>query len=146
MEELHEGSERIVYPLLEPDERDRVDSVFEEFFASVDDVSPALVHGDLGPDHILCSTSAVTGVIDWSDATVGDPAIDFGWVLHSTPPTFVEGIHAGYEQGGRSLEPLLDHSLFYHRVGALHEVLYSVEEERQDLLDRGLRGIRERLP
>jgi hypothetical protein len=27
-----------------------------------------------------------------------------------------------------------------------HEVLYGVEQKREDLLDRGLRGVRERLP
>ena len=36
-------------------------------------------HSDLGPDHLLVDrdTGALTGIIDWTDATLGDPARDF---------------------------------------------------------------------
>jgi aminoglycoside phosphotransferase (APT) family kinase protein len=142
LEELREDSERMVYPLLEPDERTRADRVFEEYFAAVDNVSPALVHGDLGPDHILCSTGGVTGVIDWSDATVGDPAIDFGWLLHSTPATFTDALVSTYGSG----DSVYQRSLFYFRVSHLHEVLHGVQHEDGALLERGLRVFRERLP
>ncbi|HEY2803519.1 MAG TPA: hypothetical protein VGJ67_06330, partial [Actinomycetota bacterium] len=53
---------------------------------------------------------------------------------------------AGYARGGRSVEPLLDRSLFYHRVGPWHEVLYGVDQRLGQLVERGLRGVRERLP
>ncbi|MFC3041717.1 macrolide 2'-phosphotransferase [Virgibacillus xinjiangensis] len=40
--------------------------------------STALVHGDLHPGHILIDhTSRVTGLIDWTEARVDDPATDF---------------------------------------------------------------------
>lgn len=38
----------------------------------------ALVHGDLHPGHILVSENGkVTGLLDWTEAEVADPAIDF---------------------------------------------------------------------
>jgi aminoglycoside phosphotransferase (APT) family kinase protein len=38
-----------------------------------------LVHGDLVDEHILLNEAGcVSGVIDWSDASIGDPSIDFG--------------------------------------------------------------------
>ncbi|QNR68100.1 macrolide 2'-phosphotransferase [Paenibacillus peoriae] len=38
----------------------------------------ALVHGDLHPGHILVSSNTeVTGMLDWTEAEVADPAIDF---------------------------------------------------------------------
>jgi aminoglycoside 2''-phosphotransferase len=49
-----------------------------------------LLHNDLCPDHILCdpTTGRLTGIIDWTDAALGDPALDFagmaawwGWSL-----------------------------------------------------------------
>jgi aminoglycoside 2''-phosphotransferase len=37
---------------------------------------PALLHGDLSPDHILDDATAdrLTGIIDFGDACLGDPA------------------------------------------------------------------------
>jgi aminoglycoside phosphotransferase (APT) family kinase protein len=34
-----------------------------------------LVHGDVGPAHILLLDGVVSGIIDWSDAHIGDPAM-----------------------------------------------------------------------
>jgi len=142
-EELRERSAREVYPLLEPDERTRADRVFEEYFSSVDDISPALVHGDLGPDHVLCSTDTVTGVIDWSDATIGDPAIDLAWPTHATPREFAEALLEAY--GPDSAGPS-ERSPYYYRVAHLHEVLHALDHNDAALLEHGLRAFRERLP
>jgi aminoglycoside phosphotransferase (APT) family kinase protein len=142
-EELRERSAREVYPLLEPDERTRADRVFEEYFSSVDDISPALVHGDLGPDHVLCSTHTVTGVIDWSDATIGDPAIDLAWPTHATPREFAEALLEAY--GPDSAGPS-ERSPYYYRVAHLHEVLHALDHDDAALLEHGLRAFRERLP
>jgi aminoglycoside phosphotransferase (APT) family kinase protein len=142
-EELRERSERDVYPLLEPDERARADRVFEEYFAAVGDVSPALVHGDLGPDHVLCSADMITGVIDWSDASVGDPAIDLAWPTLATPREFAESLLDAY--GPDSAEPS-ERSPYYYRVAHLHEVLHALDHDDGSLLESGLRAFRERLP
>lgn len=41
--------------------------------------TPAIVHADLNPDHVLIdpATGEVTGIIDFGDVCIGDPAIDF---------------------------------------------------------------------
>lgn len=43
----------------------------------------ALLHADLGGEHVLVDPASgrVTGVIDWADAIVGDPAIDYAGLL-----------------------------------------------------------------
>ena len=45
----------------------------------------ALIHGDLHPGHLLVDQEGrVTGIIDWTEAEVNDPAIDFVfayWIL-----------------------------------------------------------------
>lgn len=38
--------------------------------------TPALVHGDLGLEHVLIDAPTITGVIDWEYALVGDPLQD----------------------------------------------------------------------
>lgn len=40
---------------------------------------PRLAHNDLTDDHILVSDGRISGIIDFTDAAFGDPAIDFAW-------------------------------------------------------------------
>jgi aminoglycoside phosphotransferase (APT) family kinase protein len=46
--------------------------------------APVLVHGDVGQGHVLLADDTVSGVIDWSDAHVGDPALDLAWLIHGS--------------------------------------------------------------
>jgi aminoglycoside phosphotransferase (APT) family kinase protein len=39
---------------------------------------PVLCHGDLHPLNILSEEGRLTGVVDWSQLTIADPAFDFG--------------------------------------------------------------------
>ena len=45
--------------------------------------SGRLLHGDFHPRHVYASDERITGIIDWGDATSGDPVYDLGRVLHS---------------------------------------------------------------
>jgi macrolide phosphotransferase len=71
----------------------------------------ALVHGDLHAGHILVDKeSRVTGMIDWTEASVTDPANDFV----SYHATFGEAaleklIHAYEQAGGHVWEKMFDH-------------------------------------
>jgi aminoglycoside phosphotransferase (APT) family kinase protein len=56
----------------------------------------AMTHADLGPEHILVVDDHVTGIIDWSDARVGDPALDLAWSLHGAPAGMAEGVATAY--------------------------------------------------
>jgi Ser/Thr protein kinase RdoA (MazF antagonist) len=40
-----------------------------------------LLHGDFHPRHVFAAGGAITGVIDWGDATSGDPVYDIARVL-----------------------------------------------------------------
>jgi aminoglycoside phosphotransferase (APT) family kinase protein len=43
-----------------------------------------LLHGDFHPRHVYGHDGDVAGIIDWGDATIGDPRYDLGRVLHAT--------------------------------------------------------------
>jgi aminoglycoside 2''-phosphotransferase len=44
---------------------------------------PTLLHTDLHSQHVLWTGDEVTGVIDWGDARIGDPAREFvQWAAH----------------------------------------------------------------
>ncbi len=54
---------------------------FHEVFEKLEPGVPRLVHDDISDDHILIDTvrGRLAGLIDFSDASFGDAAIDFGW-------------------------------------------------------------------
>lgn len=66
----------------------------------------ALVHGDLHVGHILVDTqSRVSGLIDWTEAEVGDPAIDFVPYLATFGEQALSTLLTGYEQAGGKVWP-----------------------------------------
>lgn len=42
-----------------------------------------LLHGDFHTRHVYAEGGRITGIIDWGDASSGDPLYDFGRILHS---------------------------------------------------------------
>ena len=100
-----------------------------------------LVHGDLGPVHLLVLDGRVNGLIDWSDMVVGDPALDFAWTLHGTPAVFADALAATY---GVTPE-LRARGLLWHRLGPWFEVLGGVDFLGQEYVDSGLEGVLARL-
>lgn len=57
--------------------------------------APCFTHGDLQPDHVFVEGDRVTGVIDWSAAGPGDPALDVA-VLTLGHPEHLPRVVAGY--------------------------------------------------
>jgi aminoglycoside phosphotransferase (APT) family kinase protein len=145
--ELLERCEAEAMPLLAESERRRARAVFGDFLSGWDSsLEPALVHADLGPAHILHRGSSISGVIDWSDARLGDPALDFAWLLHGTRESFGEALVGAY-CGSLAVDSALSaRALFYHRLGPWHEVLFGLDHDCPELTASGVAGIRERLP
>jgi aminoglycoside phosphotransferase (APT) family kinase protein len=141
---LSEFRER-VFPLLEPDERRVAAEMFEEYLSDERSFRfrPALVHADLGPEHLLWNGERLTAVIDWSDARIGDRALDFAWLLHGPDESFAETLVRHYA-------PAVDadfrrRARFYHRLGPWHEVVYGLDGGAPEFVASGLDGVRERL-
>src|SRR6266536_359712 len=123
--ELVDRCKDAVMPLLDEPDRRQALRIFDEFLSSWEgSLQTVLIHADLGPAHILCRGASLCGVIDWSDARLGDPALDFAWLLHGTSEPFAAALLEAYA-ARRPLNPSLrSRSLFYHRLGPWHEVLY----------------------
>jgi len=77
---LYRGMRRAKLARVVPGEMVARFDAFHEAFEKVAPGVPRLAHNDLSDDHILLrETGALAGVIDFSDAAFGDPAIDFAW-------------------------------------------------------------------
>jgi aminoglycoside phosphotransferase (APT) family kinase protein len=58
--------------------------------------TPVFIHGDLQPDHVFVDDGdAVSGVIDWSDASQGDALFDLA-ILTLGHPEHLDDVVAGY--------------------------------------------------
>ena len=123
---------RVVMPLLEADERTRGQALLQEI-ETLTAFVPALVHCDLGPSHLLCRDGRLVGVIDWGDAKIGDPAIDYAWLLNGPFPAWDVD------------DELRRRARIYHRLGPWFEVEYGVRTDQPEWVRTGLAGIRSRL-
>jgi aminoglycoside phosphotransferase (APT) family kinase protein len=123
---------RVVLPLLDIDERPRRAA----FLAEVDTLSgftPALTHSDLGPSHLLVRDGRLAGVIDWGDARIGDPAIDYAWLLSA--PFLDWDVDDELRRRARVC----------HRLAPWFEAHYGVFTGQPDWVRTGLAGVRSRL-
>jgi aminoglycoside phosphotransferase (APT) family kinase protein len=124
--------ERLVIPLVDKDLRPQAKRLFSDAENLVD-FKPALLHGDLGPEHLLVRDGRLAGVLDWGDARLGDPALDYAWLLN--------GPFADWE-----VDPdLRRRARFYHRLAPWYEAHYGLFTNRPAHTERGLAGIRDRL-
>jgi hypothetical protein len=80
-------------------------------------------------------------VIDWTDAHVGDAAIDLAWALHGSGPDLAAGVAETY--GARP--DVVRRALDWHLLGPWHEVLHGTLTGQPDLVASGLAGTCARL-
>jgi len=103
--------------------------VIESFLGRTPPEEPrveAFCHNDLGAEHVLvdAETGAVTGVIDWADAAITDPARDLALVHRDLGPGVFELALAHYGEpfGDKDLE----RTVFYARCKLLEDVAYGL--------------------
>jgi macrolide phosphotransferase len=72
----------------------------------------ALVHGDLHPGHLLVDDGGrLTGILDWTEAHVGDPASDFTYVAGGFGEAALARCIARFEAaGGKTWPGLAEHA------------------------------------
>lgn len=137
---LYEEMGAQVFPLLEASAQARAAALWEDFLTSETSVAfrPALIHRDLNDDHILYdpARAAITGIIDWGDVSIGDPAMDFADPLKTYGPEFAAALFAGYQQEWDVT--FQQRMRFYIAIMPLQEVLYGLLEGDESHVRRGL--------
>jgi len=122
---------RIVLPILDADERPAGEAALAEI-ETLPGFEPAPTHCDVGPSHLLVRDGSLAGVIDWAGARVGDPALDYGWLLNGPFPDWDVD------------DELRRRARIYYRLGPWFEVEYGVRTEQPVWVESGLAGIRSR--
>ena len=110
------GEVRHVAPLLTLTEQARVAAFWGHYLddAANLDFTPTLIHRDLTEEHILMSTETgrLSGIIDWGDASIGDPAMDFAGLSRCLGDAFTQRVFDAYEPAHRDIGP----ETFWRRV------------------------------
>ena len=85
-------------------------------------------HNDLGVEHVLVdpNTGAVSGIIDWSDVAIVDPAYDLGLIYRDLGPEALEAALSGYRAGGSGDANLVERATFYARCSVFEDLSYGL--------------------
>ncbi|GAA2889384.1 hypothetical protein GCM10010517_53480 [Streptosporangium fragile] len=103
----------------------------------------AFSHNDLGIEHLLVDpvTMAVTGVIDWSDAAICDPAHDFGLLYRDLGPAALHSALRSYRTDVHQSEVIGARAAFYAKCGVLEDMAYGIETGQNVYLDKSLAAL-----
>jgi aminoglycoside phosphotransferase (APT) family kinase protein len=98
---------------------------------------PVFSHNDLGIEHVLVdpASGAVTGVIDWADAGLVDPAADPGRVLRDLGPAALDAVLA--RLGG----DLRERAVFYARCGVLEDLGHGLRTGQPVYADKAVAAL-----
>lgn len=92
-------------------------------------------HNDLGIEHVLVDpeTREITGVIDWADAAIADPAIDFARLYRDLGPSILDELCADSGVGERAR--------FYGRCTVFEDLAYGLDTGRHTYVDNSLAAL-----
>jgi aminoglycoside phosphotransferase (APT) family kinase protein len=98
-------------------------------------------HNDLGIEHVLVDqdTLAITGVIDWSDAAITDPAADLGLILRDLGEAALEAALASSGSGGDA--ELVTRARFLARCSLLEDLAYGIQTDRGEYAAKSLAAL-----
>ncbi len=126
-----------LFPFMRPDARDGVRLHFEAYLDNprLHAYKPSLRHGDFGPSNILYDprSGAISGVIDFGFAALGDPAQDIA-AASCYGEAFLQRFFPAYPEA----EAMLERARFYKGTYALEEALHGVRSGDRGAFERGL--------
>lgn len=102
------------------------------------EVGPVPIHGDFAAEHVhLDGAGRLSGVLDWVDAALGDPARDLAGLLHWGNPVLWHAAQAAYPASGAVWE----RAAWYALCRALGDLAFAVREGRPAYLEAGRRAL-----
>ncbi|MBA4495163.1 phosphotransferase [Paenactinomyces guangxiensis] len=123
---------------LEKDLRDWVKQRWNRFLQDEGqfDFRPVWIHGDLSANHILINDRIVTGIIDWGDVGIGDPAFDLAALSYEFGEEWMKHVITQY-----TVE-IDDHFFrranFYVKIAPLHRLLYALNTRQPLQWEKGI--------
>ena len=127
-----------LFQFMRPDATHDIQAHFETYFNNVQKYAyqPTLRHGDFGTVNILhdMTVSTITGILDFGDAALGDPAMDYAALQAGYGADFVKLVvnDDGYLA---AITPRIE---FYIGTYALFEALHGYDNDDMAAFEAGL--------
>jgi aminoglycoside 2''-phosphotransferase len=142
-EQLWPAVEQIALPQVDGPTADAVRRGYRRMIEDPPSFPTCFIHNDLGPVHVLIGDAgSPTGIIDFEDAWLGDPATDLAPLAACLGDDLLPQLTAGRDLGER-LEERLG---FYRWMGSIHAIIYGVRQQVDHERRAGVRELRRRLP
>jgi aminoglycoside phosphotransferase (APT) family kinase protein len=105
--------------------------------------APVFSHNDLGIEHVLVDPNdwVVTGVIDWGDAAIVDPAYDFGLLYRDLGPAALRAAISNYRVK-TDVDALAARAEFYARCSVFEDLAYAIDTGRHAYRQKCLTALR----
>jgi aminoglycoside 2''-phosphotransferase len=118
--------------------QERIAHEWRAFLADRTRFPAALIHQDLNGEHILYDPAhgAISGIIDWGDTIIGDPAIDFAGLLADYGENFAAQVLAHYH--GEVDASFRARMRFYCGAMPLNSILFGLATGLAKYIDEGL--------
>lgn len=100
-------------------------------------------HNDLGIEHVLVDPNglAISGIIDWADAAITDPAIDLAKLYRDLGPQALGSILAHYSGTGEAVETLRRRVEFLARCTVFEDMSYGALPGHDAYLQQGISAL-----
>lgn len=124
-----------VFPHISKAEQDWAISIFNNFFGTLkaNQMPLTVIHSDIMPEHIIVNpeTHDLSGIIDFGDVEIGDPAYDFAFLAKYGKDFLIWA----YETYGRPKDPAFEtRRQFYLDRLALTNLEHSIEQKDQIMI------------
>ncbi len=131
------------YPALGEERRGYCKSLVEHLLDERADgeLPAALIHGDLSQDHVLFDpeTEQITGVIDFSDAIISSPLLDFMYLYHAYGEEFLALLLNHYP--GSNSKHIISRVRRLHQWYIALRLLWALDHDYQQGTEVGLRQL-----
>lgn len=126
-----------VFPHISKTEQGWATSLFNDFFEKVrkNPLPLVVIHSDIMPEHIIVNpeTHTLSGIIDFGDIEIGDPAYDFAFIA-KYGKDFLNWV---YETYSRPKDPAFEiRRQFYLDRLALTNLEHSIEKGNETMIKR----------
>jgi aminoglycoside 2''-phosphotransferase len=142
---LREETANTIQRYLEHETQRRLDHTLKRWSSQPAARGPALLHCDVGPGHLLYNPSnlQLTGVIDFGDIVLGDPARDFIYIYEDFGPSLLGEVLTRY--AGKDASKMMPAIRKWYLLEAISWTLGMYAEQREAEIEHGLAEIKREL-
>jgi len=134
-----------IFNLIDRNSENRIEDYFRSALKpEVFNFKPCFIHGDLGGWNMLydMETSRVSGLLDWGNASISDPALDYSELVYDYGDEFSTVFLGVTNQSGIKHDyGFLKRSAFYVRISGIIDALYGIENDNPSYIKQGLEDI-----